>query len=74
MEPTIVSSQISAALKMLRSAIEACPEEKPICTIFALSSTMQGNYRSGCGKQPVLALAGFTTIPRLTLFAGGCQT
>jgi DinB family protein len=26
-EPTIVSSQISAALKMLRSAIEACPED-----------------------------------------------
>lgn len=26
MEPTIVSSQIRAALKMLRSAIEACPE------------------------------------------------
>ena len=26
MEPTIVSSQIRAALRMLRSAIEACPE------------------------------------------------
>ena len=27
MEPTIVSSQIRAALRMLRSAIEACPKE-----------------------------------------------
>ena len=27
MEPTIVSSQIRAALRMLRSAIEACPDE-----------------------------------------------